>query len=56
MFTGWVSGDDLDGIERLYRASTPADQAVLRLVIAPQIGDLFSAGQRARLRSMLAGP
>jgi hypothetical protein len=56
MFTGWVSGDDLDGIERLYRASTPADQAVLRMVIAPQIGDLFSAGQRARLRSMLAGP
>jgi Domain of unknown function (DUF4157) len=56
MLSGWVSDDDLVGIERLYRASTQADRTVLRGIIAPQIGDLWSIGQRTRLRVLLAQP
>jgi hypothetical protein len=56
LLKGWVSDDDLDGIERLYNASTRADQVILRAVIAPQIQDLWSIGQRTRLRILLARP
>jgi hypothetical protein len=56
LLQGWVSDDDLDGIERLFRNSTATDKAVLRILIAPQIGDLHSSGQRARLRGIIAAP
>ena len=56
MLSGWVSDDDLDGVERLYRASTQADQALLHGVIGPQIEDLWSIRQRTRLRVLLSSP
>jgi hypothetical protein len=56
LLSGWVSDDDLDGIELLYRSSTTADRVALHRVIAPQIGDLWSIGQRTRLRVLLSNP
>ena len=56
MLSGWVSGDDLDGIERLYRNSRTADQIELRRAIAPQVGDLISPWQQARLRTLISVP
>lgn len=35
MLTGVVGSDELDGVERLYRTSSPAEQTALRKVIAP---------------------
>jgi hypothetical protein len=56
MLQGWVSDDDLDGIERLFHNSSSADRAVLRHLIAPQVGDLISPRQRARLRAIITAP
>ena len=52
MLSGWVSGDDWDGVERLYRASTPADKNVIRPVITPQF---LSHGKGNELSTLLNG-
>lgn len=50
---GWVSDADIDFIERLYRLPV-ADQASMRAVLGPRATDLWSFGQRMRLRVILA--
>jgi len=56
LLDGWVSGDDLDAIERLYRNSSATDKAALAVVIAPRIRSLISPWQQARLRRLIGTP
>jgi hypothetical protein len=53
LMDGWVSGEDLDGIERLYDNSSPKDQATLRADLGQRASSL-SIGQRTRLRFILS--
>lgn len=56
LMDGWVSDEDLDGIERLYDNSSTADKATLRATLGPRAESLISFGQRSRLRVILARP
>lgn len=51
---GWVSDADLDFITALYRLPV-ADQASMRASLGPRTSELWSLGQRMRLRVLLAG-
>ncbi|MFD4602005.1 DUF4157 domain-containing protein [Streptomyces sp. NPDC058464] len=52
LLSGAIAGDDLDAVERLYRASGPAHRSALRKVIEPVIRDR----QLSRLRALLGRP
>jgi Domain of unknown function (DUF4157) len=49
----WVSGDDIDAIERIFVNSSNTDRDQIGRVIASRIGSLFSIGQRTRLRLLI---
>jgi hypothetical protein len=51
LLTGWVSDDDLDAFERLYRLADDAGKAAMRGAAAGVT--LSSIGQRTRLRLLL---
>ena len=48
LFEGWVADGDIDAIEVIYRNSSDADKQLIRSAI--DVSDLFSIGQRARMR------
>jgi hypothetical protein len=50
---GWVSDEDLDAIETIYKVSSEADKGAIRAALRPRISDLWSIGQRTRLRVIL---
>lgn len=52
LFSGWVSDDDIDAIERIYKNSTSAEQATIKGAV--NIGDLSDVGQRTRLRLLFS--
>lgn len=54
LFSGWVSDEDLDGIEEIYRQSSGEEKAQIGAIIQANIPELWSIGQRTRLRVLLA--
>lgn len=50
---GWVSDDDISMIETICGTLSSEDRKTVRRAISPQIGSLWSHGQRARLRMAL---
>jgi len=52
LFSGWVSDDDIDAIERIYNNSTSAEKSTIKGAI--NIGNLSDVGQRTRLRVLFS--
>jgi hypothetical protein len=53
LLNGWVSNDDVDAIERIYKNTPSAQRPTVGHAIEARIGDLSSSSQRARLRLLL---
>jgi hypothetical protein len=53
LLDGWVSDDDLTAIQGICESSNEAEMTAIRAAIQPRIKDLWSIGQRTRLRVIL---
>jgi hypothetical protein len=53
-FSGWVSDEDIGAIEEIYRESTGEEKTQIGYIIQANIPELWSIGQRTRLRVLLA--
>ena len=54
LLSGWVSDDDIAAVEELYRNALDFERQQMRSAIQAAIPDLWSIGQRTRLRLLLA--
>jgi hypothetical protein len=54
LLSGWVSDEDLDNLEEIYNSVSGDERARIQPIIQAAIPDLWSIGQRTRLRLLLA--
>ncbi len=52
LFSGWVSDEDLDAIESIFKNATFAEKTLIKAALNPN--DLSNLGQRTRLRTLFS--